>query len=309
MRRSLTVLVSLLALWAWNSGAAPAQTVATLNVATVPIDVGSQVLYAKDMGFFQKHGLDVNIQLIGNGAAILSGLASGALDIGEANVVSLATAHDKGLPFVFIAPAALYSSKAPTTALIVAKSATFRSAKELNGKTIAITGAQNITQIGAMAWLDQNGGDPYSVKFVEIPFAAQAPAIAAGHVDAGVTAEPDLSAATGDGMRVFGDVYTAIAPSFVIGAWATTSTWAKAHPDLVKRFVDAIDEAGAWANAHPADSAKILEKYTKIQATPGMKRVVFPDKPDIAGMQPVIDATAKYKVIKASFPAADLTVH
>ena len=37
-----------------------------------------------------------------------------------------------------------------------------------------------------------------------------------------------------------------------------------------------------------------------------MKRVVFPEKIDLTLMQPLIDATAKYKVVKATFPANDL---
>ena len=70
--------------------------------------------------------------------------------------------------------------------------------------------------------------------------------------------------------------------------------------------VSAINEAGAWANKNQAASAKTLEKYTKIESKPDIKRVTFPEKSDLTLMQPAIDATAKYKVIKATFPAADL---
>lgn len=283
------------------------QTIPTLKVGTTPIDVGAEVLYAIDMGFFKKHGLNVDVQLIDNGAAIASAVTSGALDIGQGNVVTLATAHDKGLPFVVVAPAALYSSSAPTTALVVAKNAPYHTAKDLNGKTVSITGVKNITQIAFMDWMDKNGGDSSTVKFIELPFPQVGPAIAAGRIDAGVTAEPDLSAAVQSGdERILAPIYDAVAPSFIIGAWFTTAEWAKAHPDVLARYVAAINEAGAWANKNQAASAKILAKYTKVEARPGMKRVTFPDHNDFALMQPAIDATAKYKVIKATFPAADL---
>jgi NitT/TauT family transport system substrate-binding protein len=286
---------------------ARAQTTPAVKVATTPIDVGAEVLYAKDMGFFQKHGLNVDVQFIDNGAAIASAVASGAIDIAQGNVVTLATAHDKGLPFVAIAPAALYSSASPTSALIVAKNSPYKTAKDLNGKTIGITGVKNITQIGAMAWMDQNGGDSSTVKFIELKFSEMGPAVVAGRIDAGVTAEPDLTDAVAAGTaRILAPVYSAIAPTFIIGAWFTTTDWAKAHPDLLARYVAAINEAGAWANKNQPASAKILEKYTKIESKPGMKRVLFPETADLARMQPAIDATAKYKVIKATFPAADL---
>jgi NitT/TauT family transport system substrate-binding protein len=288
-------------------GAAIAQTLPTVKVATTPIDVGAEVLYAKDMGFFQKHGLNVDVQFIDNGAAIASAVASGAIDIAQGNVVTLATAHDKGLPFVVVAPAALYSSTAPTSALIVAANGPVKSAKDLNGKTIGITGVKNITQIAAMAWLDQNGGDSSTVKFIELKFSEMGPAVIAGRIDAGVTAEPDLSDAVASGaVRILAPVYNAVASTFIIGAWFATSDWAKAHSDIVTRYVAAINEAGAWANKNQPASAKILEKYTKIEAKPGMKRVLFPEKSDLALMQPAIDVTAKYKVIKATFPASEL---
>jgi NitT/TauT family transport system substrate-binding protein len=287
---------------------ATAQTPPTVKVATTPIDVGAEVLYAKDMGFFQKHGLNVDVQFIDNGAAIASAVASGAIDIAQGNVVTLATAHDKGLPFVVVAPAALYSSTAPTSALIVAKNAPYKTAKDLNGKTLGITGVKNITQIATMAWMDQNGGDSSTVKFIELKFSEMGPAVAAGRIDAGVTAEPDLTDAVAGGTaRILAPVYSAVAPTFIIGAWFTTSDWAKAHPDLLARYVAAINEAGAWANKNQPASAKILEKYTKIESKPGMKRVLFPETADLARMQPAIDATAKYKVIKTTFPASDLS--
>jgi NitT/TauT family transport system substrate-binding protein len=289
------------------TASATAQTVPTVKVATTPIDVGAEVLYGIDMGFFKKHGLNVDVQFIDNGAAIASAVASGAIDIAQGNVVTLATAHDKGLPFVVVAPAALYSSTAPTSALIVAQNAPYKTAKDLNGKTIGITGVKNITQISLMDWMDQNGGDSSTVKFIELKFSEMGPAVAAGRIDAGVTAEPDLTDAVAAGTsRILAPVYNAVAPTFIIGAWFTTSDWAKAHPDLLARYVAAIQDAGAWANKNQTASAKILEKYTKIEAKPGMKRVVFPETKALTLMQPVIDATAKYKVIKATFPAADL---
>ena len=70
-----------------------------------------------------------------------------------------------------------------------------QTAKDLNGKTIGITGVKNITHISTMPWMDANGGDP-SAKYIELKFSEMAAAVASGRIDAGVTAEPDLSVAT-----------------------------------------------------------------------------------------------------------------
>ena len=99
---------------------------------------------------------------------------------------------------------------------------------------------------------------------------------------------------------------TAIAKQFLIGGWFTTSAWAKAHPAELKRFVGAIVDAGKWANGHRAESARILEKYTKIHVSPGMKRTLYAERLNASDIQPLIDAAAKYKSIKSGFPASEL---
>jgi NitT/TauT family transport system substrate-binding protein len=285
-----------------------AQTTATLRVATIPIDAGAEVFYAQEMGFFKKAGLDVQIQSIPNGGAIASAVAGHAVDVGYANLVSVAVAYKKGVPFTVIAPAALYTSSAPTTACIVAKSSPLRSAKELGGKTIASDALGNIAQFGAEAWLDKSGGSSSSVRFVEMPFPEMGPALAAGRIDAGVVAEPNLTAAKSGEARVLADCFDAIGKQFMIGAWFTSRSWADAHPDLVKRFDSAIREAGAWANKNPERSGAILAKYSKIgPAVIGkMTRARYGESLDPALLQPVVDLAAKYGGLGEPFPAQSL---
>src|SRR5580693_2122463 len=113
-----------------------AQAPATLKIATTPTDIGSEVFYAADKGFFKANGLDAQIQVISNGAAITAAVMSGALDVAQSNIASLAAAHEAGLDVVIIAPAGMYSSKVPTTALVVGKNSPIKTAKDLNGKII-----------------------------------------------------------------------------------------------------------------------------------------------------------------------------
>ena len=303
MKRAAALLAACALVCApFTAGADPA----TIRVATTPIELGAQVLYAQDQGFFKRAGVNVDVQLMDSGAAIAAAVASGSLDVAQANLVSLATAHERSLPFVVIAPAGLYSATNPTTSIVVSKTSTIKSAKDLEDKTIALNGLRNITQIGASAWMDQNGADPAKARFIEMPFPQMGAALEAGRIDAAVIAEPELSAAVAGGARIIAQPYTSIAKEFLIGGWFATSTWAKAHPDEAKRFVGAIVAAGAWANTHRAESAKILEKYTKIRVSPAMKRTIYAERLAPADIQPLIDAAAKYKSIKSAFPASDL---
>jgi NitT/TauT family transport system substrate-binding protein len=290
-------------------GNASAQAPATMRIATVPIDVGAQVYYAADMGFFSKVGLTAVIQSMSNSSAIAAGVASGALDAGFSNIGSIAAAVKKNIPFTIIAPGGMYSDAAPTTELVVAKTSSIRTAHDLNGKIIAVNALKNITQFAPQAWLDKNGGDSASVKFLELPFPEMIPALTSGRVDAAVIAEPTLAQAKAD-TRVLSNTFTAIAPEFLIGAWMATIPWATAHQDLVKRFAEAMRQTAAWANKpqNRAKSAQILARYTKTDPVMvgGTTRALYAERLTAAIMQPQIDVAAKYGGLPATFSAQEL---
>ena len=303
--RLLTLLGSAAAV-PFASQAAFAQSLTGIKVATTPTDIGAQPFYAADQGFFKAAGLEADTQIISNGAAITSAVLGGAIDIAQSNVVSLALAHQRGLNVVVIAPAGVYSSKEPTSAIVVSKTSSYKTAKDLNGKIIACNGLQNISQIGPEAWLDKNGGDVASYKWTDMPFPDMLAALGTSRVDAALIAEPVLSDALAHGNRVLGNAYDGIAPTFLIGAWFCTAAWAKAHPDVVKRFQKAMLATATWANKNRAQSAIILNKATKIVVEPTMKRTTYGEKLDPSLMQPLIDATAKYGTLKTAFPAVEL---
>jgi ABC-type nitrate/sulfonate/bicarbonate transport system substrate-binding protein len=125
-----------------------------IHVATTANDSGAEVYYAEDKGFFEKAGLRVEIVNIASAGLLGSSVASGAVDIAETGISVIATAHQKGLPFVIIAPAGLYSSKAPTTAMIALSSATFKTGADFAGKTVAVRDISSPAYVAARSWID-----------------------------------------------------------------------------------------------------------------------------------------------------------
>ena len=187
-----------------------------------------------------------------------------------------------------------------------------KAAKDFEGKTIAVSGLKDLTQLGAVAWLSQNGADTSKIQFVEIPFAEMGPALVRGTVAGAVISEPSLTAAKERGdVRVFAPVFSAIAPQFLIGAWFTTRSFAQAHPDLIKKFQNAIYEAGRWANGNQAASAAILEKYSKIppQAARTMTRSTYATTLTPAIVQPPLDIAFKNNVLDKPVSASDMIFH
>jgi NitT/TauT family transport system substrate-binding protein len=286
--------------------AARTQTVEKLRVAAIPIDVGALSLYAQDQGFFKKHGLDVDITLGGTGAAVAAAVVGGSLDIGDGNTTTLAAAHERGVPFVLLAPSGAYTDRTPTSALVVLKNSPIASAKDLTGKVIGVGGLRTIGEVAARAWLESNGVSGDAVQYVEVPFAAMDATLASGRVAAVMAEEPDLSEMIAGDGRVLAKAYSAIAPQWILGGYFCTLDFAQSHPDVVRRFADAMSEAAAWANANHAATAAILAKYGKGPIPPNVQRMYYPERLRAADLQPLIDASAKFGILKSTFPARDM---
>jgi NitT/TauT family transport system substrate-binding protein len=306
MKRFAAALTALLFL---IPGAAPAQSSAkppvTIHVGAIPSEVAAELFYGVDMGFFKKAGLDVQIDFFNNGSAIAAAVASGALDLGLSDLMSVINAHAHGLPFVYAAPGLLTTLKAPTIGVLIPTASAIKDAKDLNGKSVAVSGLKNIAQIAVSEWIDANGGDSKTVKFVEVPFPQLVPALAGGRIDASAANEPWMTQAADSGNRLVFMDKGALSPAYLLSGWVTTKDWVQKNPDTLARFVSAMREIAKWANANQAASSPILAKYSKIDLAviQRMHRGTFAERFDPSYVQPVIDAAAKYGVIGAGFPA------
>src|ERR1700722_16968471 len=98
-----------------------------ITVASPPVDPTAEVLYAVDRGLFDKAGIDVTLQPLGNGGAITAGVAGGSIDIGVGNVITIESAHKKGVPITIVAPGAYNLDSAPSNVIIVSKTSTLKS--------------------------------------------------------------------------------------------------------------------------------------------------------------------------------------
>lgn len=284
---------------------ARSQTLIPLRVAGIPIDVGASCYYAKDMGFFEKHGLNVQLISFANGPAVASALIGGSLDVGDGDASVLSEGHEKGLPFVMIAPSGMYRASSPTSAFLVAKDSPIMSPKDLIGKTIGLASLASYGAAIVFVWLQKQGIKPSDLKIVEVPFFSMPQMLASGRVDAIQAEEPILSMVK-DQTRVLGYPGSAIGSQFIEGGYFVTVDFAKQNQDTIRRFNDAIAETDAWANTHHDESYAILAKNSKSAPPKDMTRIFYPERLRVADLQPVIDATAAAGLIKKSFPAREL---
>jgi NitT/TauT family transport system substrate-binding protein len=288
------------------TGAAPLDTI---RVASAGDDNAAPLLYADKAGLFRKAGLDVQISKMNSGSAVAVAIAGGALEIGKSSLTGLIAAHLRGVDFALVAPSGLYVKEHPIGALVVANDSPIQTARDFVGKTISASALNDINVVAARAWLEQQGVDPASVHFVELPESAVGAALAAHRIDGSTVLNPVLAGLVNGGKaRVVAPVFDAIAGRFMISGWFASADYVTKHRDIVARFARVMQQAENYANNHHAETLDLVAQFTGMDAAviAGMVRPTYPAALDARDIQPVIDAEAKYKAIDRGFPATEL---
>jgi NitT/TauT family transport system substrate-binding protein len=286
---------------------ASAQTPAVMRVGAVPVDGFAEAFYARDMGFFDRAGLNVEITTFNNGSGATQAVAGGAIDIGISTVNSVANAVIHGIPYVYIAGGSMYVASAPSAVLAIAKDSTIKTAADFVGKTVAISAFKDGTHLAMAAYLTKNGVDPAKVNFIEMQYPLMAPAVERGTVTGAVLVEPFLTFAATD-VRVFAKPLDALAPEFLLAGWFTTTTWLNANRPTARKFVAAMYETARWANANHAKSGELLQKYSKVDdaTVAHMARSVYAERLDAAQLDPTLDWSARVNFTERRVSAKEL---
>ena len=284
------------------------QQLATVRVGTIPVDVAANCFYTLDLGLFAKAGLDVQISPMTSGPVIAQAVSGGALDIGVSNVATIAAARLRGLPFRFIAPAAVVEDgRRPTDVVMVLKDSPIKPGPEMNGKLIAINGLKDLQEIEARGWVDRFGGDSSTIKFVEVPFPAMGGALEQKRVDVIFPTEPFSTADTAVG-KVIGNAFNGVGRRFMLLGYFANETWLQSHADVAAKFVAALSEGSKWANAHPNESAEMLVKHSRItpDVVTKIARANYGVELNRALLVPVIDLAVRYGLMTTSLNVGDL---
>ena len=288
-----------------------AQTLEKIRFGGVPTDDMTGVYYAIKTGMYQKAGLDVEVIPTSSGTVATTAVVAGSYEMGKGSLIASLAAHLHDLPLVVVSNGSIWDPKVPYNFGLVAADSTIKTGADLNGKIGATSALNDLNQLCIEAWVDKNGGDSKTMKWVEIPNSASGAALADHRIDVCALQEPQLSAELASGrVRKLAPVYSAVSEHFVFGVFFANKDWATKNPDAVKRWVRTTYEATAYTNAHHAETVAMMSDITKIPAAiiSKMARVenATSATSDPGLMQPLIDASAKYKFIPRTFPAKEL---
>ncbi len=192
-------------------------------------------------GYFAAQDIKIDLVFAQSNASVIQQLAAGSYNIApSAGMVDPIRAVSKGAPVALIR----IVIKAPPYALLAKP--TIGKIEDLKGKTIIIGGPKDITRIFTERMLAPHGLKSGDYDYVYAgATSARFSALKSGAVDAALLTLPFNFFAEGQGYHNLGFTFEYL-PKMPFAGMAVNRGWALAHPDLVKRFLDAYNKGVAW---------------------------------------------------------------
>ena len=250
--------------------------VTTLRVAFTPVVPWMLAWIAKDKGYFEARGLDVQLTEVQN-PSLLPAVVGKQFDIVPSTPPDLIKAAVSGLDVVAISGATIETAANGGAKLITRAGSGIKNIGDLAHKTIATPSLGAINHIATLYWLKRNDIDSRSIHAVEVAFPNMADMLKTGQVDAAESVEPFNAVMLAAGGVSLGDEMLAVADPARTTLWIGSASWASAHRPVIAKWLAALKEAQAFSQSNPAETRAIVGKYTRLPDAI-MQKVALPDQ-------------------------------
>ena len=221
---------------------------------------------AMEKGFFRNHGVDVTgiLTAPGGGTAVRNTIAAG-IPFGEVSLAAAVQAIDSGQKMVIVGAG---TQSVADQLWVVKKGSALHGIKDLEGKRIAYTSPNSVSNMIILMALKANGMTAQQVKLVPAgDLGANLSAVMSGAVDAGFIDELILAQNPGLVQPVF-YVRDVMSPQMMQTVLVTTTEFAHAHPEIIRGLIAARREGLAYTREHPDEAADITARaYNNPDAT------------------------------------------
>ena len=218
------------------------------------------LFYARDKGIFAKYGLDVALQGLGGGPVAAAALQSGDIQIADIAGTEVVSADGAGADVVILA------TLMPVFPYVFEVGAAISSKNDLKGKTIAVRGAGDATDIATRILLRKEGLDPdkdVTILAVQQEGARMA-SLMAGQICCTVAQVQDRMLLEMNKFHMLFDMTSMDTPN-AQGVIATNRAYAKRHPDVIQHFMDSLIESIARSKNDRAGSLPVLKAQLKLE--------------------------------------------
>jgi NitT/TauT family transport system substrate-binding protein len=249
----------------------------------------SPFYYGKAKGIYEAEGIDLEIQEGRGSAATTQAVAAKSVNFGYVDVPTMMRAAVKGAPV--ISTGVLLQTTAMSAMGFVDKN--IKKPEDIKGKTVAITPADSMTQIWPL-FLKKAGLKESDFKTVAGDGQTKLNAVINGQADLllGYVMDQSMKIKDATGKDVYPIKFADYGIHLVSSGIITNTDYAKANPDLVKRFMSATTKAVEAAIKEPKAAAQsILDanpKGGKIDTlTQGFELTIpFYSTPETKGKRP-----------------------
>lgn len=231
-----------------TAGTADDDGTRAVTIGALSISETAPLWAADEAGVFAEHGLDVTIQPIQGGAQAMPALLNGEVDLTVGQPFGVLRAHEQGLPVAIIAGyAESYPDGDDINAVVAGAGSDLTRPADLAGAKVAVNSLGAAGDLTIRAAVEQDGGDPASIEFVEVAFPDAAAQLDAGNIDAAWIPEPFVSMITAAGGTSVLYPYQETIPGLpTLVVQATTQT-VEQDPELVDATRAALTDAFVWA--------------------------------------------------------------
>lgn len=226
----------------------------TIGIALSPPKVVFLAPYvAEQQGFFKQEHLNVKFLAMPNGLETELGTTSGSINFGLSSATDAIESASAGSPIHAIWS---YGTKLDTVCIAAPS---IKQTSDLIGKPVGSTGTGGFSYTLLNACLAPANVDVSKVKPVNMERSAFVPALASGRIFAAVFHADDAYTVTHKvpGLHVLNNEYESY-PNWWYGGVTVLDKYAKANPDVVKRFLMAMMMADRWMN-DPANHDALVQ--------------------------------------------------
>jgi len=297
-----------------DSGAAPEPTattteggggeLTTVRVAALPIAETGALWAAMDEGIFADYGLEIEVVPAQGGAQAIPALLSGDIDFAIGQPFGPFRANLQDLGAVIISN---YASSLPVSAgtdvnaVVSLGDSGITGPADLAGKRVSVNSLGAAGDVTIMKAVQDAGGDPTTIEFVEVAFPEVQAQLEAGNIDAGWVPDPFMSQIIGAGGTMVVHPYQATIPGLSLLTNITTQDMIDNNSELVTAYADAMSEALSWAAENEEAVRAALVKYMEIPeaAAAGITLPVFTADLNVADLEELASLAVGYGVLDA----------
>jgi NitT/TauT family transport system substrate-binding protein len=252
---------------AGNSGSSGGLEKTHLDVGALAVADDAPLYIAIKEGYFKQVGLTVTPVPVAQSTQAIPDMLRGSVDvIAGANYVSFFQAEAKGVVSFKVLADATHCMTSTFDVMALPASG-IKTPANLAGKSVAVNLTNNVQTLTLDTILKNDGVNPSSVHYVEVPFPDMVAALKAHRVDAISAIEPYITGSEQqDGAVPVVSQCEGPTAGFPLSGYFATASWAQQNPNTAKAFQKALDKAQALADSDPAAVRQILPTYTKVTA-------------------------------------------